>query len=43
VELTARAVLAIAERAALDVLDGVYPPERVLAFARSMLDALHVA
>src|SRR5262249_53928922 len=42
-ELTARAVLAIAERMALDVLDGVYGPERVLAFTRSMLDALHVA
>jgi AcrR family transcriptional regulator len=42
-ELAARAVLAVAERAALDVLEGTYPPERALAFARSILDALRVA
>jgi AcrR family transcriptional regulator len=38
-ELTARALLAIAERAALDVLQGDIAPERYVAFARSAFDA----
>jgi AcrR family transcriptional regulator len=39
-ELTARAVLAVAERAALDVLEGDVDPERYTAFARATLAAL---
>jgi AcrR family transcriptional regulator len=36
-ELTARAVLAAAERAALDVLDGEIEPERYVEFVRRIL------
>jgi AcrR family transcriptional regulator len=36
-ELTARAVLAVAERAALDVLEGDIAPERWLEFTRRIL------
>jgi AcrR family transcriptional regulator len=39
-ELTARAVLAVAERAALDVLDGDAEPDRYIAFARATFEAL---
>src|SRR3954453_23124970 len=39
-ELTARAVLAVAERAALDVLDGDAEPDRYIAFARATFAAL---
>jgi hypothetical protein len=36
-ELTARAVLAAAERAALDVLNGEIAPERYVEFVRRIL------
>lgn len=38
-ELTARAVLAVAERAALDVIEGAIAPERYVAFVRAIFAA----